>query len=132
MTRVVDRKTNQSQHYAIVDGGIHQLVYFGQSMAMRRPQVELLQPRDEDGVENWNICGSLCTVNDILVKQLPLSRLEVGDVLAFGNAGAYCMTEGISLFLSRDLPGRTAAPPGRTGALSAQSRSDLYLEYPKL
>lgn len=105
VTRVVDRKTNQSQNYAIVDGGIHQLVYFGQSMAMRRPQVELLPPRDGDGVENWNICGSLCTVNDILVKQLPLSRLEVGDVLAFGNAGAYCMTEGISLFLSRDLPG---------------------------
>lgn len=105
MTRVVDRKTNQSQHYAIVDGGIHQLVYFGQSMAMRRPQVELLPTRDGDGMENWNICGSLCTVNDILVKQLPLSRLEVGDVLAFGNAGAYCMTEGISLFLSRDLPG---------------------------
>ena len=72
---------------------------------MRRPQVELLPYRDGDGVENWNICGSLCTVNDILVKQLPLSRLEVGDMLAFGNAGAYCMTEGISLFLSRDLPG---------------------------
>lgn len=42
---VVDRKTNQGQNYAIVDGGIHQLVYFGQSMAMRRPQVALLPPR---------------------------------------------------------------------------------------
>lgn len=104
VTRVVDRKTNQGQNYAIVDGGIHQLVYFGQSMAMRRPQVALLPPRSGDGVENWNICGSLCTVNDILVKQLPLSQLEIGDVLAFGRAGAYCMTEGISLFLSRDLP----------------------------
>lgn len=104
VTRVVDRKTNQGQNYAIVDGGIHQLVYFGQSMAMRCPQVALLPSRSGDGVENWNICGSLCTVNDILVKQLPLSRLEIGDVLAFGRAGAYCMTEGISLFLSRDLP----------------------------
>lgn len=73
VTRVVDRKTNQGQNYAIVDGGIHQLVYFGQSMAMRRPQVALLPPRSGDGVENWNICGSLCTVNDILVKQLPVS-----------------------------------------------------------
>lgn len=117
VTRVVDRKTNQSQNYAIVDGGIHQLVYFGQSMAMRRPQVELLPYRDGDGVENWNICGSLCTVNDILVKQLPLSRLEVGDVLAFGNAGAYCMTEGISLFLSRDLPAYCCAK--RTDRCSA-------------
>ena len=118
VTRVVDRKTNQSQNYAIVDGGIHQLVYFGQSMAMRRPQVELLPPRDGDGVENWNICGSLCTVNDILVKQLPLSRLEVGDVLAFGNAGAYCMTEGIALFLSRDLPGVVLCTPDGRAVLA--------------
>lgn len=104
VTRVVDRKTNQGQNYAIVDGGIHQLVYYGQSMAMRRPQISLFPPRPEEEPQNWNICGSLCTVNDILVKQLPLSHLEIGDVLAFGNAGAYCMTEGIGLFLSRDLP----------------------------
>lgn len=105
VTRVVDQKTNQGQNYAIVDGGIHQLVYYGQSMAMRRPQISLFPPRPQQEPQNWNICGSLCTVNDILVKQLPLSKLEIGDVLVFGNTGAYCMTEGIGLFLSRELPG---------------------------
>lgn len=104
VTRVVDRKTNQGQNYAIVDGGIHHLVYFGQSMAMRRPQVSLFPPRTQEEPQNWNICGALCTVNDILVKQLPLSNLEIGDVLVFENTGAYCMTEGIGLFLSRSLP----------------------------
>lgn len=104
VTRVVDRKTNQGQNYAIVDGGIHHLVYFGQSMAMRRPQISLFPPRPEAEPQNWNICGALCTVNDILVKQLPLSQLEIGDVLVFENTGAYCMTEGIGLFLSRSLP----------------------------
>lgn len=104
VTRVVDRKRNQGQNYAIVDGGIHHLVYFGQSMAMRRPQVSLFPPRAEEAPQNWNICGALCTVNDILVKQLPLSHLEIGDALVFENAGAYCMTEGIGLFLSRSLP----------------------------
>ena len=29
---------------------------------------------------------------------------RIGDVLCFENAGAYCMTEGIALFLSRDVP----------------------------
>ena len=52
----------------------------------------------------WNICGSLCTINDILVKKLELSDLKIGDILVFKNTGAYSMTEGISLFLSRDLP----------------------------
>lgn len=102
-TRVVDQKVNAGQRYALVDGGMHQLVYYGQSMAMRRPLVQAFPPRPAGG-EQWNICGALCTANDILVKQLPLDGLQVGDTLIFENAGAYCMTEGIALFLSRDLP----------------------------
>ena len=49
--------------------------------------------------------GSLCTINDFLVKQMPVNGgLDIGDVFIFQNTGAYCMTEGISLFLSRELP----------------------------
>ena len=54
--------------------------------------------------ENWNICGSLCTVNDVIVKQLPLKDAAVGDIIIFERTGAYAVTEGIYLFLSRDLP----------------------------
>ena len=54
--------------------------------------------------KKWNLCGSLCTINDILAKQLPMADLKKGDVIRFENTGAYCMTEGIALFLSRDLP----------------------------
>lgn len=104
LTRVVDTKTNQGQNYAIVDGGIHQLVYYGQSMAMKRPYVRILPPFLQGSEEEWNIFGSLCTINDVLVKRLPLPGLRVGDTLVFENTGAYCMTEGISLFLSRELP----------------------------
>lgn len=106
-TRVVDQKINRGEGYAIVDGGIHQLVYYGQTMAMKQPKWRLLKTEEgkrESGRQTWNICGSLCTINDILVKQMPAEGLAVGDVLEFRNAGAYCMTEGISLFLSRDLP----------------------------
>lgn len=103
-TRVVDAKCNHKQNYAIVDGGMHQLVYYGQSMAMKLPPIRHYTHHSPGNVEPWNICGSLCTINDILVKQLPLPSLHVGDVLAFERTGAYCMTEGISLFLSRDLP----------------------------
>ena len=108
LTSVVDAKTNAGQNYAIVDGGMNHLVYFGQSLAMRQPQCGLLgaEERQAAGVpmQPWNICGSLCSANDILAKQLELPGLRVGDILAFHNTGAYCMTEGISLFLSRDLP----------------------------
>lgn len=104
LTSIVDAKCNRGERYAIVDGGMHQLTYFGQFMAMKHPEVRLLQPRPGAEEELWNICGALCTANDLLVKQLPLAAPAVGDVLVFSNTGAYCVTEGISLFLSRDLP----------------------------
>ena len=73
-------------------------------MAMKLPMCKIY-PEKENYEEKWNLCGSLCTINDILVKQYPAGDIQIGDVLIFENTGAYCMTEGISLFLSRDLPG---------------------------
>lgn len=103
-TRVVDLKSNKTGGYAIVDGGKHQLVYYGNAMAMSQPPCRVVPARDGGEVRAWNICGSLCTSTDILVKQLEVADLAVGDAIVFERAGAYCMTEGISLFLSRDLP----------------------------
>ena len=103
ITKVVDKKINKNQKLAILDGGIHHLVYYGQSMAMKLPKCTIY-PKKDNYEEKWNLCGSLCTINDILVKQFPAGDIKIGDVLIFENTGAYCMTEGISLFLSRDLP----------------------------
>lgn len=104
LTTIVDKKTNKNENYIICDGGMNHIVYFGQSMAMKQPEYELFPERSGDRKELWNICGSLCTVNDLLVKQLPMNSPDLGDVIVFKNTGAYCMTEGISLFLSRALP----------------------------
>ena len=73
-------------------------------MAMKTPFCEVYPKRIGSNKENWNLCGSLCTVNDIIVKQIPIHNLKMGDVFVFKNTGAYCVTEGISLFLSRNLP----------------------------
>ncbi len=105
LTSVADIKQNRSERYAIVDGGMHQIVYYGQSMAMKHPKMRLYSKRAGSELFPWNICGSLCTTGDFLVKHSPLPDLRIGDVLIFEKAGAYCMTEGISLFLSRELPG---------------------------
>ncbi|RNL10723.1 diaminopimelate decarboxylase [Parvibacter caecicola] len=109
LTSVVDAKTNKGERYAIVDGGKHQMVYYGGGLVMRQPPCRQLglEGADEATLEQalpWNLCGSLCTTNDFLAKEVPAVDLAVGDVIAFDRTGAYCMTEGISLFLSRDLP----------------------------
>jgi diaminopimelate decarboxylase len=105
LTRVVDVKTNAGVNYAIVDGGLHQLKYDGQLQGMQIPVILHLSDRDKDGEEEaWNICGSLCTTADVLVRSCPFVDLRIGDVLAFTRTGAYSCMEGMSIFLSRDLP----------------------------
>ena len=106
-TRVVDTKTNGGENYAIVDGGIHHLTYYGNSLALKKPPCRLVHDKDDQQaavIQPWTVCGSLCTVNDLLVKRAEFRGLGQGSLLAFEQTGAYCMTEGISLFLSRDLP----------------------------
>lgn len=106
LTKVVDQKKNDAVNVCIVDGGIHHVNYYGQNMAMKTPILSYFpqHPLETEKAEEWTVYGSLCTVADILLKKLPLVDVRVGDCLVFHNIGAYSMTEGISLFLSRDLP----------------------------
>lgn len=101
-TRVKDLKENQETHYVICDGGINHLKYFGQNMAMQIPEMETLSGKTEK--RSYCICGSLCTTADILVRDVELPELEIEDVILFHRCGAYSVTEGIGLFLSRNLP----------------------------
>lgn len=103
-TRIVDMKKNKGQNYALIDGGMHHIVYFGQHMAMKHPYLSVVDKEDSPKEEAWTICGSLCSMNDIVAKQIYLPRIQIGDTICFENTGAYCMTEGISIFLSRDIP----------------------------
>lgn len=103
-THVVDMKQNKGQNYLLTDGGMHHIVYFGQHMAMKHPFLSVVGKETPENGTSWTICGSLCSMNDIIVKQVVLPDIEVGDVICFEKTGAYCMTEGIALFLTRDLP----------------------------
>lgn len=103
LTAAADIKNNNGENFVICDGGINHLKYYGQTMAMQTPPITLLGDHGEK-TEDYTLCGSLCTTADILVRKVALPALSVGDVLAFGRCGAYSVTEGIGLFLSRQLP----------------------------
>lgn len=103
LTAAADIKNNNGENFVICDGGINHLKYYGQTMAMQTPPITLLGDHGEK-TEDYTLCGSLCTTADILVRKVTLPALSVGDMLAFGRCGAYSVTEGIGLFLSRQLP----------------------------
>jgi diaminopimelate decarboxylase len=136
VSSVADIKTNQGQNYCIIDGGINHINYYGQTMAMKIPAYSFVKADglcpvagvdmstgqslagDELDLEKWTICGSLCTVGDVVVKNLPVGKPQVGDFLVFYNIGAYSVTEGIYLFLSRKMP--------RIIAYSSKSGIEIY------
>ena len=116
LTAVNDLKANDGVNYCIVDGGINHLTYIGQLMGMKVPVIENLgsfgrgaagadgSAADAAAIAEWCVCGSLCTTNDVLCRAVELPDLREGDVLAFSNCGAYSVTEGVHLFLSRTMP----------------------------
>ena len=134
-TKVMDLKSTGDANYAILDGGIHHLNYYGQRMAMQVPPIrvfdgvnwELEKSSDmcrirgavryecvndvikknvlkENGCKDYTLCGSLCTVADVMVREVELLGLEIGNIIEFGHCGAYSVTEAPALFLSRKLP----------------------------
>ncbi len=121
-TSVMDIKLNGGANYVICDGGVHQLKYHGQNMAMKVPPVSLIRDGEEiwstegrgdpldpgsngaPGGKHYCICGSLCTTADVLIRDIELPELIIGDVLCFGRCGAYSVTEGPLAFLSRNMP----------------------------
>lgn len=119
LTSVCDIKSSYDHNWCILDGGINHVNYIGQMMGLKCPKCKILKASSEEIVsfedevaykaalesnKKWTMCGSLCSVNDILVRDFPGGQLEIGDVIALENIGAYSVTEGIYLFLSRDLP----------------------------
>lgn len=118
LTKVMDQKSNKGTNYAIVDGGMNHLNYLGQMMGMKIPVIKHYPMQQHDthnlGISlkekatgedvNWSLIGSLCTTADVIVRQIVFKDLKLGDILAFTNIGAYSVTEGIHLFLSRTMP----------------------------
>lgn len=132
-TQVKDLKSTGDANYAILDGGIHHLNYFGQRMAMQVPPIKVFDGIDwelekssdacrvrgmvgyecmnvnknmqkANDTEDYTLCGSLCTVADVMVREVVLPRLEIDNIIEFGHCGAYSVTEAPVLFLSRKLP----------------------------
>lgn len=122
VTTVVDVKRTDGVGYVIVDGGINHLNYYGQVMAMKLPRMR----GTTGGGATWTVCGSLCTTADVLVRACPLGEPRIGDRLTFLDVGAYSVTEGLYMFLSRDMPRVYKKRNGRLELVRDVVRTDTF------
>ncbi|MEJ3744361.1 alanine racemase [Actinomycetes bacterium KLBMP 9797] len=92
---VLDLKRAHGRWFAVLRGGTHHFrlpAAWGYShpfTVLPRPSWEYPFPRPSvEGVE-VDAAGELCTPRDVLTRGQVVDRLQVGDVLVFGRAGAY-------------------------------------------
>jgi 2-[(L-alanin-3-ylcarbamoyl)methyl]-2-hydroxybutanedioate decarboxylase len=111
-TEVLDIKQNHEQYFCVLRGGSHHL---------RLPAAwKQNHPFTVVPVENWTysferpelvnakitVAGELCTPNDVLARDVNITRLRVGDIILFSHTGAYGWSISHHDFLSHPHPER--------------------------
>jgi len=106
ISRVVEKKKNGGKNFLVLNGGRHHFTYHGgvTKLGKNRPNITIISNSPIDETEKSVVVGALCNEADILANDIELPIVEAGDYIVFHKAGAYCMTEGSTLFLSRDFP----------------------------
>lgn len=111
LTSVVGPQTRNGRAAVVVDGGVHHrfdLCGLALGASARAPIVvgRKAQTRHggSDALRATDVLGCLCLPTDVLAEDVPLPRLDTGDVLAFPNAGAYGLTAAPLAFLGHARP----------------------------
>ena len=103
LARVVRTKQSRGVHFAILEGGANHLLrphLTGEPFPVRAQRGECAIPGP---TQPYTLAGPLCTSLDRL-GDVHLPELQPGDLLAFGQCGAYGFTEGMTHFLSHPVP----------------------------
>jgi diaminopimelate decarboxylase len=103
LARVVRVKHSRGEHFAVLEGGINHLLrplLTGQPFPVR---VVGREPEEAGELTSYTLAGPLCTSLDRL-GTATLPPLAPGDLLAFGQAGAYAATQAMTHFLSHPVP----------------------------
>jgi diaminopimelate decarboxylase len=103
LTPVVGHQRCGEVDAVVVDGGTHQRADLcGVGLRGSRPPMVL--STSGAPLRRTTVLGCLCLPSDILAEEVLLPPLEVGDVLAFPNAGAYGATASPLDFLCHSHP----------------------------
>lgn len=86
VTEVEFLKSNSDKNFAIIDGGMNDLIR--PSLYSAWQKIVEVTPRQETEVKLYDIVGPVCETGDFLGKDRELA-LQAGDLLAVKSSGAY-------------------------------------------
>jgi diaminopimelate decarboxylase len=116
LARVLRVKESRGKRFAVLEGGINHLLrplLTGSPFPVRSPSAELRAAGRGDRRRIPQVlAGPLCSSLDRL-GEIELPPLEAGDLLVFGQAGAYGFTEAMQGFLSHPPAAESCARGGR-------------------
>jgi len=116
--RVIRTKVSRGEPFALLEGGINHLLrplMTGQSFPVRA-----IRPGQREGAgageTEFTLAGPLCTSLDRVGTGCLPADTRPGDIVVFGQAGAYAYTQAMTHFLSHPAPAQhwlpvTTAPP---------------------
>jgi diaminopimelate decarboxylase len=132
LTSVVGTQTNEGRLAVVVDGGTHHrsdMCRLGLRTKALPPVV--LNEKRQSTVAT-DVLGCLCLPDDVLAEASALPPLEIGDVLAFANAGAYGLSASPVLFLSHPMPAEVIFEGMTMELLRPRQTADSLLMYQNL
>jgi diaminopimelate decarboxylase len=87
IARVIDvKRRDATSEFAVIDAGMTELMRPALYNAFHR--IEPLQPRSAPE-QQYEVVGPVCESSDVVGRDRRLPRLEVGDLVAIRDAGAY-------------------------------------------
>ena len=112
LAQVVDTKSVDGRHIAILDGGVHHVLR--PALVGQEHRVRLLSPATRRSAA-VTVAGPLCSGLDVLASGAVMAPPSVGDLVAVLDVGAYGFTESMPYFLSHPIPAEIVAQHGRAG-----------------
>jgi diaminopimelate decarboxylase len=124
VARVIDIKPRDAESdFAIVDAGMTELLRPALYSAFHR--IEPVRPRSAP-LRRYEVVGPVCESSDVVGRDRDLPRLEVGDLVAIADAGAYGSAMA-SNYNRRPLPPEVLVDEGRWRVIRRRQTLDDML-----
>lgn len=127
LTKVIDVKTSRGVEFVITDAGINH--FLRPALIQQNHPVFVANKFDRTPVQTYRVEGPLCTGLDCIGRDVMLPEPEIGDTLAFFNAGAYGFTESMPYFLSHPVPAEVMIREGKVRLIRKRMEPAEYIAH---